>query len=341
MFRFAAPTVLWGLLLVPALGLLYLHAGRRRAVALERFGEHRLVRALMESVNVGARRWKSGITLAAVAVLMVALARPQFGSRTETVQRQGQDVVVALDLSHSMYAQDLLPHRLERAKIEVGRIIQRLAGDRIALVGFAGDAFIQTPLTTDYGAAMMFLSAMDPSSMSMQGTDLARALVVSLEALEETPSEHRIVIVVTDGEDHEGGLGEAIQATTEAGARVYAIGAGSPGGAPLPVVQDGRPQGRFRVDEEGAVITTRLGETVLQDLALQTGGAYHRIGSSGGLDRLLEAIDDGGRDLESRQVTQFEEQYQMFLAAALLLLVIESMIPGRRRATPQQTGRHQ
>lgn len=332
MFRFGAGLALWTLILVPILGVLYWYAGRRGRALLDRFGEHDLVRRLRASVNVTAVRWKAAMVLAAVALLALALARPQFGTRVETLRQQGQDVMVALDVSRSMYAEDVAPNRLERAKIEIGRIIQRLDGDRIGLVAFAGDAFVQSPLTADYGAAMMFLAAMDPTLMSTQGTDLARAVVVAVEALEETPPENRIVVIVTDGEDHEGGLAEAIAAAADARVTIHTVGVGSPEGVPLPDVEGIEASGRFRRDDQGNVITTRLNETALQDIALQTDGEYHRIGQgAGGLGRLVERIEGGGREVESREVTQFEEQYQVFLGAALLLLIVEVIVPGRRR----------
>ena len=332
MFRFGAGLALWTLILVPLLGVLYWYAGRRGRALLDRFGEHDLVRRLRASVNVTAVRWKGALVLAAVALLALALARPQFGTRVETLRQQGQDVMVALDVSRSMYAEDVAPNRLERAKIEIGRIIQRLDGDRIGLVAFAGDAFVQSPLTADYGAAMMFLTAMDPTLMSTQGTDLARAVVVAVEALEETPPENRIVVIVTDGEDHEGGLAEAIVAAADAQVTIHTVGVGSPEGVPLPDVEGIEASGRFRRDDQGNVITTRLNETALQDIALQTDGEYHRIGQgAGGVGRLVERIEGGGREVESREVTQFEEQYQIFLGAALLLLIVEVIVPGRRR----------
>ena len=330
MFRFGDGLALWSLVLLPPLAALYWYAGRRSRALLDRFGDHDLVRKLRPAVSIPARRWKAALVVAAVALLAFALARPQFGTRVETVRRQGQDVIVALDVSRSMYAEDIAPNRLERAKIEVGRIIQRLDGDRIGLVAFAGDAFVQSPLTADYGAAMMFLNAMDPESMSTQGTDLARAIEVGIEALEETPPENRIVVIVTDGEDHEGGLAEALVAAGEAEVTIHTVGVGSAEGVPLPDVGGGG--GRFRRDDAGNVITTRLNEGALQDIALQTGGEYHRIGQGvGGLGRLVERIEGGGRELESREVTQYEEQFQIFLGAALLLLALEFIVPGRKR----------
>lgn len=337
MFRFGAPVALWSLALVPLLLGLHWYAARRSRGLLDRFGEHALVRRLRPSVSATARRWKVALGLVAFALLGLALARPQFGNRVETVRREGQDVVVALDVSRSMYAEDVAPNRLERAKIEVGRIIQRLDGDRIGLVAFAGDAFVQSPLTTDYGAAMMFLNAMDPTLMSTQGTDVGKAVAVALEALEETPAEHRVLVIVTDGEDHEGGVAGAIAEASEANVTVHAVGVGTAAGVPLPAVDESGARRGFRRDDQGAVITTRLNETALQDIAMQTGGRYYRIGQAGdGLVQLAERIGTGGREVESREVTQFEEQYQSFVAAALLLLALEFVVPGTKRRRPRR-----
>lgn len=332
MFRFADPVAFWSLALVPALLALYWHGRKRRLALLERFGEQPLVRQLHPAVSVAARRWKGALVAAALAALGLALARPQFGTRVETVRREGQDIVVALDLSRSMQANDVQPSRLERAKLEVARMIGRLDGDRVGLVAFAGDAFVQSPLTTDYGAATMFLNAMAPEIMPVQGTDLGRAVQVAVEALDETPPEHRVVVVISDGEDHEGGLADALRLAAEAGATIHAVGVGSPGGVPLPDVDEqGRPAG-WRRDENGQVVTTALDESALQDIALQTGGEYYRAGpGDDGMRRLLERVGEGGRETESREATQYEEQFRIFLGAALVLLFLDAALPERRR----------
>ena len=245
MFRFGLPVALWLLALVPLYGLIVWIAGRRRKRLLASFAESHLIQRLRETVRTGARRWKEGLILVGLALLATALARPQFGTRVETVTREGQDVMVILDVSRSMTAEDLDPNRLSRAKIEVGRLIQRLQGDRIGLVAFAGDAFVQSPLTTDYGAAMMFLSAMDTEMIEVQGTDLAHALTVAIEALEETPVGNRIIVAVTDGEDHEGGLPTAMEQAAEAGVVIHAVGVGSPDGVPASRFCSGREPSRL------------------------------------------------------------------------------------------------
>lgn len=341
MFRFGFDHFLSALLLVPLLGGLLWHAGRRRREALRRFGDLDLVRRLSESVRPRARLVKGLLAVAAVFALVLALARPQFGTRVETVRREGQDIVVALDVSASMLAEDMAPNRLEKAKHAVGTLFGRLTGDRVGLVAFAGDAFVQSPLTVDYGAASMFLHAMDPDLIPVEGTDLGRALEVALDAFVETERQYRVLVLITDGEDHQGGIDEAVERAVENGVRIYTVGIGSPDGVPVPVFDDrGRPQGFLR-DDQGAVVTTRLDEDTLREIARATGGRYQRLSvSETEVDALADEIAAmEGREVESQQVTQFDEQYQIFLGLGLLLWCVELLIPERRRATGDWRGR--
>ncbi|NIP79130.1 MAG: VWA domain-containing protein, partial [Actinobacteria bacterium] len=214
----------------------------------------------------------------ALGLLALALARPQFGSRVETVRSVGQDIVVALDLSRSMLAEDVAPNRLERARLAILRLVRGLDGDRIGLVAFAADAFVQSPLTIDYGAAAMFLDAMHPDLMPVQGTDLGAALRVSLDALEAGDRDARVVVLVTDGEDHEDAFAEELRRAVEAGVQVYLVGVGATDGAPIPVYgDDGTRQGFFR-DEAGNVVTTRLVEETFQRIVREAGADYVRVG---------------------------------------------------------------
>lgn len=341
MFRFADPRWLWALGLLPVLVLLAWTAARSRRRALERFADAELVRKLTDSVSLAARRWKTALRLLAFGLLCVALARPQFGSRMETVRSRGQDIVVALDLSRSMLAEDVAPNRLERARLAVLRLMRQLDGDRIGLVGFAADAFVQSPLTIDYGASAMFLDAMRPDLMPVQGTDLGAALRVSLDALEEGGRDARVLVVVTDGEDHEDDFGEALQRVVEAGVDVYLVGVGSPDGAPIPVyAADGTREGFFR-DEDGNVVTTRLAEGTFQRIVEGAGATYVRAGVGGtAFDELVDDIARGtGEEMDAMQITQFEERYQIFLALAVLLLVADVLISDRRKTEERWTGR--
>ncbi len=342
MFRFGFETALWGLLAVPLLTGAYWYAMRARRRALARFGDTPLMDRLSQTVNRRGRGARAVLLLVAVAALVVALARPQFGTRVDTVRREGQDLVVALDLSVSMLAEDIAPNRLERAKLAVTRLIERLEGDRIGLVAFAGQAFVQSPLTVDYGAARLFLNAMDPDLVPVQGTNLGQALAVSLDSFDEDENrEHRILLLFTDGEDHEGEVDANLERAVAAGVRIFTVGFGSGDGVPIPDLDDqGRRRGFLR-DDDGAVVTTRLEEEPLQRLAEATGGRYIRVTPGGAeLMALAEELTGmAGREIEAQQVTQFEEQFQLFLGLGLILLLVEMLIPERRRVAAEWTGR--
>lgn len=342
MFRFASPEWLFAFLLLPLLVAgMWLGAIRRKGL-LERFGDLDLVRRLTATVSQKARWVKAGLILGAVAFLALALARPQFGTRVETVRRRGQDVLVAVDLSRSMLAQDVTPSRLDRARLAILRLIQSLDGDRIGLVAFAGDAYLQSPLTADYTAAAMFLNAMAPDMMPIQGTDLGEALRISLDALDQAAREDRLIVLVTDGEDHEGLVEEQLQRAANGGVRIHAVGIGSIEGVPIPEGGPGAGQG-FKRDEEGNVVTTRLDETTLRAVAERTGGRFVRVVSgSTAFEDLVDQIAAGeGEELEAREVTQYEEQFQLFLGLAFVLLMAEALIPERRKAAEGWSGRFQ
>lgn len=343
MFRFAAVDVLLAWLFVPALAGLtwWARARTRRALAL--VGERRLLDRLTATVDRRGRAAKQAALFAAVALLVTALARPQFGSRVETVRREGQDVVAALDLSASMLAEDVAPNRLDRAKFAIADLIGRLEGDRIGLVAFAGEAFVQCPLTSDYGAAALFLNAMEPDMLSVQGTNLGQAVAVALDAFADTGRRHRVLVLITDGEDHEGEVEEAVDRAVEAGVRVYAVGIGSAEGVPIPEFDAaGRARG-FKRDGDGAVVTTRIDEDALRTMAERTGGLYFRASPGGSeLEALAAEVTGGeGQEFETEQVTVFDEQYQLFLGLALALLVAEVLMPDRRRARAEWSGRFQ
>ncbi len=342
MFRFGVESLLYAYLLLPALLALEWWAAARRRRALDRFGERGRIDRLTAAVSRGGQLTRTVLMLAAVVLLVTALARPQFGDRVDTVRREGQDVVVALDLSASMEAEDIAPNRLAAAKLAVGRLIERLDGDRIGLVAFAGEAFVQSPLTLDYAAAALFLNAMEPDLVPVPGTDLGQAIEVALDGFGEPGDRSRQLVVITDGEDHEGAIDAAVERAADEGVRVYAVGMGSTEGVPIPSFDDsGAPSGFLR-DDEGSVVTTRLDDVTLQRVADRTGGAYYHAaaGSGAAFDRLMDELTGGeGGEIESREVTRYEEQYQIFLGLALLLLAAEALIPERRRVADAWIGR--
>lgn len=342
MFRFGIESLLYAYLLLPALVALEWWAAGRRRRALDRFGERGRIERLTAAVSWRGRMIRAALMLAVVVLLVTALARPQFGDRVDTVRREGQDLVVALDLSASMVAEDVAPNRLAAAKLAVSRLIERLDGDRIGLVAFAGEAFVQSPLTTDYGAAMLFLNAMEPDLVPVPGTDLGQAIDVALDGFGEIGQRDRLLVVITDGEDHEGAIDAAVERAVDAGVRVYAVGMGSTEGVPIPSFDEsGAPAGFLR-DEAGTVVTTRLDDATLQALADRSGGVYYHAATGGAaaFDRLVDELTGGdGEEIESREVTRYEEQYQIFLGLALLLLLAEGLLPERRRVTDAWVGR--
>ncbi|MBM43239.1 MAG: hypothetical protein CL483_15110 [Acidobacteria bacterium] len=341
MFRFAAESMLLAYLAVPAVAALYWWAWRRKQRDMARLIDSSLLARLTGTVSHRRRCVKTTLLLVALVLLVTALARPQFGSRVETVRREGRDIMVAIDLSASMAAEDIAPNRLDKAKFAVADLISRLAGDRVGLVAFAGEAFVQSPLTLDYGAANLFLNAMDLDMISVQGTNLGQAVEVALDGFSDTNRRHRVLLVITDGEDHEAAVDEAVERAIAEGIEIFTMGIGSTVGVPIPEVDDsGRPQG-FKRDVDGAVVTTSLDEASLRAIATRTGGDYYRASPGGAEVALLaEELSAGeGQEFETEQVTLFDEQYQIFLGLALLLLVAETLIPERRRLHSAWTGR--
>lgn len=340
MFRFAAQEFLLTLFFVPLAATFVWYAVAARRTALKKLGNPQILARLTESLNMTGRKIRIALLFPTLGFLALALARPQFGTRMETVQREGQDIVVAIDVSASMLAEDITPNRLERAKFAVNTLINRLQGDRVAIVAFAGDAFVQTPLTIDYAAATMFLTSMSPEIIPVPGTNLAKALDVSLDAFAADVEQHRVLILITDGEDHEGDFQERIDRARNEGVTIFAVGMGSTDGVPIPAFdRNGRRTG-FRRDRAGNVVTTRLDEATLRNIAEGTGGRYLRAATGRDLDQLADEISEmDGRQFEARQVTQFKEQYQIFLGLALFMLIAETFIPERRSRTHQWTGR--
>lgn len=341
MFRFGDEKMLFGLLALPLVGLFLYVAARRAQAAASIFGETALMQRLAASVNRHGRTAKRVLILAVLGLAVIAMARPQFGTRVETVRRRGFDVVVAIDVSNSMLSEDIAPNRLEKAKFAVSELIRRLDGDRIGLVAFAGDAFVQSPLTLDYAAALLFLNAMEPDMVSVQGTDLGAAVSKGLEAFEASRNQDKILIVITDGEDHEGTVDDAIERARGQGVRVYTVGLGTPDGVPVPAFDDQGRRAGFLRDENGNVVTSRLDEPTLIRMAERTGGTYYRATPRGSeLDDLVSALTGAeGQELDAKQVTQFEEQFQIFVGLALILLVVEMLIPDRRRVKEAWGGR--
>lgn len=337
------PTYGWWLAAVPVAALCYGWARRARRRAMAQFGEASLVQELAASVRPRRRTAKAVLTLVALALLGVALAGPRFGTSTRTVERKGVDLVVALDVSTSMRAEDVAPNRLERAKNEIKNVLNRLGGDRVGLVVFAGDGFVQCPLTTDYNAVRLFLDVADTDLIPTPGTNFRAAMQAAVQAFDTAadtartdtgPSARRsrALLVVSDGENHVGDLDAVKETARENRIALFTAGVGETDGATIPVYEQGSQVGVKR-DRQGSVVRTRLDEASLTSLAEQ--GAYFRITrTSSALPDFREAL----RELEqtsfgAETFSEYAEMYQWPLAAGLALLFLEMLIPARATAS--------
>lgn len=328
MFRFEEPAYLYLLILLPALAAFYLYSNYRRRKAIRKFGDPELMARLMPDVSKYRPDVKFWFIWTAIGLFAVLLARPQFGSKLETVKRQGVEVIIALDISNSMLAQDVQPSRLEKAKRLVSHLVDRMQNDKVGMIVFAGDAFTQLPITSDYISAKMFLETIDPSLISKQGTAIGAALTLATRSFTPQEGVGRTIIVITDGENHEKGALEAAKAASEKGIQVNVLGIGSPDGAPIPVTGSND----YRRDREGNVIVTRLNEQMCQEVAKTGNGIYVRVDNSNNAQRAISnEIDKLAKaDVETKVYTDFNEQFQAVAWIILLLLLIEMLILERK-----------
>jgi len=339
--RFAYPHYLNLLLLVPALAVFYIIVFRQKKRALERFGNLDLVAKITASVSRRGQTLKVLLVLASVFFLVMALARPQFGERLQIMQRKGVDIMIALDTSLSMLAEDMKPNRLEVAKHGIAGLIDRLQGDRVGLLAFAGDSFVQCPLTTDYGAAKMFLEAMDTDIIPEPGTAIGQAIEKAINAFVKQERKHKVLILLTDGEDHVGDPVAAAKRAAEEGVRIYTVGLGTRQGEPIPVRGASGAIGEFKRDRRGEVVMTRLDEETLQKVALQADGKYYRSTmEEAELDKIYDDISRlEEKEFSAKEFTQYEDRYQYFLIFAIILLGLEAMITDRKKTKEEWEGR--
>ena len=328
MFRFEEPAYLYLLLLLPVCVALYLYSNYRKRKAIQKFGDPELIGNLMPDASRHRPDVKFTFVLAAIGLFAVLLARPQFGSKLETVKRQGVEVMIALDISNSMLAEDVQPSRLEKAKRLVAQLVDRMQNDKVGMIVFAGDAFTQLPITSDYISAKMFLESIEPSLITKQGTAIAAA--INLASRSFTPQEGvgRAIIVITDGENHEGGVSEAIKNVTDKGIQVNVLGVGMPNGAPIPI----EGTNDYRRDREGNVIVTRLNEPMCQEIAKEGKGIYVRVDNTNNAQRAIsKEIDKMAKsDVETQVYTEFNEQFQAVAWLILLFLMAEMLITERK-----------
>ncbi len=332
MIRFADIYLLYLLWLVPVIIGFYLFAFKRKNRALSVFGKLEMMKKLIENTSRKSQYWKAGILIFAFMLMVLALARPQLGTRFEEVKREGQDIIVVMDVSKSMLTEDITPNRLEKAKYEVRGIIERLQGDRIGLVIFAGESFVQCPLTLDYDAALMFLDIINVNLIPVPGTKIDKALTTAIGAFNEKERKHKVIILITDGEDHSGNALKVAEEATKEGIKVFTVGIGTPSGKPIPDINEGRVTG-FKKDNEGNVIVSKLDEITLEKISLETDGKYYAASEKQGeLDKIYDVISGmDKKEVGSMQFTQFEDRFQYILGFVCLLIIIEPFISDRRK----------
>ena len=326
MIHFAQAQYLLLLLLIPFFFIIQTVVLKMRRRRIRKFGDEALVEALMPSY-AKARVWVR-LTLFSIGFLffVVGLSRPQIGAKLKEHQTRGAEIMIVLDVSNSMLAEDYSPNRLERAKLAISRIVDKLQEDRIGLIVFAGDAFVQLPITTDYVSAKMFLNSISTGSVPVQGTAIGDAISTAMRSFSAQSEKSRAIIVITDGENHEDDPVEAARVAAESGARVFTIGVGSPEGKPIPM------DGELLKDKDGNIVVTRLDEGVLKDVAAAGHGEYVRAGNNEfGLNPIIEDI----RKMEDEKYSsvvfeEYDEQFMYFLAIALLFFVIEMLIGDRK-----------
>jgi Ca-activated chloride channel homolog len=330
MFRFGNIEYLWGLILIPVFTVIFIWSRILRKKALRKFGNLTLLEQLMPFSSKGRPVFKFIIFMLALAFFITGIARPQFGSKLKTVKREGVELIIAIDVSNSMMAEDIEPNRLERAKRAVSRLVDRLSDDKIGLIVFAGDAYTQLPITSDYNSAKLFLNSVSPQIVPKQGTAIGAAISLGTRSFTPNGQANKAIIVITDGENHEDDAISAAQNAVKNGIVIHTIGMGLPQGSPIPVITYGQKD--YLKDREGNVVITKLNEPMLEQIATEGNGIYVRANNAQvGLDNLFDEINKMQKDeMESRVYSEYDDQFQYLFAIGLLLLLLEFVILERK-----------
>jgi Ca-activated chloride channel family protein len=331
MFRFANPEYFYFLLLIPVFIALRYAVKKHQYKLLQRFGKPELILSLIPDVSNAKTKWKLFFQYLAYCMMIIAIARPQMGSKLEEIKREGTDIMIALDVSNSMLAEDLSPNRLTFAKRAITKFVDKLKGDRIGIVIFAGEAYIQLPITTDYSATKLFINTINTESVGSQGTAIKPAIEICSQVLEKNEKSGKSIILITDGENHEEGSVEAAGEAASKGIKIHTIGIGSPTGVPIPIY-NGQVLSGYRKDKEGNTVISRLNEVVLQQISQAANGVYVRANNSfSGLDQILDEIEKLEKsELTTQSYTDYEEQFQFFVGLAIFFLFADYMLSRRK-----------
>jgi Ca-activated chloride channel family protein len=331
MYRLDNIEYLYALAVLPVLIVIYILARLWRKNALKKFGEMQILSQMMPNVSPTKPRLRFILFLFAILFLILGLVNPQIGSKLEEVKREGSDIVICLDVSNSMKAEDFKPNRLEKAKQAIEKLIDKLNNDRLGIIVFAGEAYVQLPITTDYAAAKLFLENIDCDAVPVQGTVISSAIELAEKSFGTEEGKNKSIIIISDGESHDDDAVAAAHAAAEKGTVIHTIGIGSPEGVPIPIYK-GNMQMGFRKDKEGNTVVTKLNESALEEIASAGNGVYIRATQGEiGLLALQERIGKMDKKaFDSKVYTDYEDRFQIFIAVSLLLLLIESVLTERK-----------
>lgn len=330
MFRFENIEFLYLLVLIPVLLVLFIIARKIRERSLKRFGDPDILNQLMPLLSVNRPVVKFLFILFALVFIMLGMARPQFGSKLEDIKRKGIEIVIALDVSNSMLAEDIQPNRLEKAKQAIARLVEKLADDKIGLIVFAGDAYVQIPITSDYTSAKMFLSSINTQIVPKQGTAIGSAINLGISSFSPDNEASKALIIITDGEDHDDDAVSLAGEAAEKGIVIHTIGVGTPNGSPIPV--NSGNQRSFLKDRQGNVVITKLNEKILREITNAGNGSYIRATNNRlGLNMLFDQISDiEKKELETRIYSEYDEKFQYMIGLALILILFDFIILERK-----------
>ncbi|MAJ13042.1 MAG: hypothetical protein CMD09_03435 [Flavobacteriales bacterium] len=324
MLRYDNIEFLYLLALIPLLIIGIIMYSKWQKNSILKFGDINLLNQLMQSHSIFRKKIKNTLFVLAITFLIVGLSNPQVGTKMEEVKREGVDLMIAIDLSYSMMAQDIKPNRLERAKQAISRLIDKLEGDRIGLVVFAGEAYVQLPITTDYSAAKLFLSTVNTSIIPTQGTKIANAIDLCSKSFDKENAQSKAIIIITDGETHDEEAIESAKKAKEEGIYIHTLGMGLTKGGPIPIYNKYGSTSEFRKDREGNVIITKLNESMLEEIALAGEGTYIRANNSkSGLSSLFEEINKmEKKEIGTMIFTNYKDRFQIFIGISLVLLIL-------------------
>ncbi|MBT3384776.1 MAG: VWA domain-containing protein [Prolixibacteraceae bacterium] len=330
MFRFGNIEYLWGLIIIPLLTFFFIWSRIARKRALSKFGQENILKELMPFSSKNRPRFKFFILMLALAFFIAGIARPQFGSKLKKVKREGVELIIALDVSNSMMAEDIQPNRLERAKRAISRLVDRLKNDKIGLIIFAGDAYTQLPITSDYNSAKLFLNSVNTQIVPKQGTAIGASINLAIRSFTPNGETNKAIIIITDGENHEDDAVSTAQVAVENGIYVHTVGMGLPQGSPIPVLRGGQTD--YLKDNSGNVVVTKLNEQMLEQIAAAGEGIYVRANNAQiGLNALFDEINKMEKEeMESRIYSEYDDQFQYFFAIGLFLLLLEFVILDRK-----------